>query len=407
MTGESGTAAGPVMNLGTVLDSGARHPRLHAGEAAAQSAAIPARGQAKVRRNVRSSAPVASLDELLPHGLLLAQLHRERRRVDRSKAPLSLIIYRMAQRSDESSTAELATLLVANKRETDIAGWLGTDVLAVICPDTGNEGVHRFITKIDAISGDLCYSVECATYPDQLFEGLSASPALAHGPSPLLGEKRALSTDPSYLLKRPLDIVGALLAIVLFAPLMLVAALAVKLTSRGPVIFKQTRLGKSGVPFVFYKFRSMRADNDDRIHRDYVKVLISGDNASANQQDSSTPLYTIKDDPRVTRVGRFIRRTSIDELPQLFNVLKGDMSLVGPRPPLPYEAENYRSWHLRRVLDIKPGMTGLWQVEGRSKVTFDEMVRMDLRYIRGCSLPMDLRILAETFFVVLSCEGAS
>ena len=109
----------------------------------------------------------------------------------------------------------------------------------------------------------------------------------------------------------------------------------------------------------------------------------------------------------MTWVGRIIRKTSIDELPQLFNVLKGDMSLVGPRPPVPYEAENYQSWHLRRVLDIKPGITGLWQVEGRSKVTFDEMVRMDLRYIRSCSLALDLRILAKTVLVVLRTDGAA
>jgi lipopolysaccharide/colanic/teichoic acid biosynthesis glycosyltransferase len=126
-----------------------------------------------------------------------------------------------------------------------------------------------------------------------------------------------------------------------------------------------------------------------------------------NQQDAADPMYKIKADPRVTPVGRFIRKTSIDELPQLFNVLKGEMSLIGPRPPLPYEAENYQSWHLRRVLDIRPGITGLWQVEGRSKVSFDEMVRMDLRYVRGCSLSLDLRILAKTVLVVLNCKGAA
>jgi lipopolysaccharide/colanic/teichoic acid biosynthesis glycosyltransferase len=151
----------------------------------------------------------------------------------------------------------------------------------------------------------------------------------------------------------------------------------------------------------------MRTGNDDSIHRQYVQNLIKGDNAKVNQQTGTDPLYKIKSDPRVTSVGRLIRKTSIDELPQLFNVLKGDMSLVGPRPPLPYEAENYRSWHLRRVLDIKPGITGLWQVEGRSKVSFDEMVRLDLRYIRSCSLALDLRILLKTVLVVLTCDGAT
>jgi lipopolysaccharide/colanic/teichoic acid biosynthesis glycosyltransferase len=355
-----------------------------------------------------ASAGLPLAEELLPRQHFLAQLHREKRRVDRSKAPLSLIIYRMAQRSGLSSISALASQLLANKRETDIAGWLGDDVLAVICPDTGDEGGQRFIDKIDAMSGDLHYSVECLTYPDHLFDGLAAPVHAVHGPSPLLAGQfgRDLSRE-AYWLKRPLDILGALVALALFAPVMLATALAIKLSSRGPVIFTQTRLGRWGVPFRFYKFRSMTVDNDDRIHRDYVKGLIGREGAGGDRTDTNGAWYKIKADPRVTWVGRFIRRTSIDELPQLLNVLTGDMSLVGPRPPLSYEAESYRSWHLRRVLDIRPGMTGLWQVEGRGKLTFDEMVRMDLSYIRSCSLRLDLRILAKTAPVVLSCEGAS
>lgn len=355
------------------------------------------------RRPQAPSTPVPT-GEMLPREHFIAQLHREKRRADRSRSPLSLVIYRLAKSSEPGQTAALADLLAASKRETDILGQLGDDTVAVICPETGDDGVHRFIEKIDALSGDLPYSVESATYPDHLFEGLSASPHLVHGPSPLLSHRRAPTRD-AYFMKRPLDMLGALLAIAIFSPLMLVAALAVKLSSRGPIIFRQARLGKDGVPFVFYKFRSMVANGDDRIHRDYVKNLIKGENANVSGDDSA-PHYKLKTDPRVTTVGRFLRKTSIDELPQLFNVLKGDMSLVGPRPPVPYEAENYQSWHLRRVLDIKPGITGLWQVEGRSRVTFDEMVRMDLRYIRGCSLTLDLQILVKTILVVLKCEGA-
>jgi len=146
---------------------------------------------------------------------------------------------------------------------------------------------------------------------------------------------------------------------------------------------------------------------DDRIHRAYVTNLINGNLEGTNQGDKEKPLYKIKADPRVTPVGRIIRKASIDELPQLFNVLKGDMSLVGPRPPLPYEAEKYQSWHLRRVSELKPGITGLWQVEGRSKTSFDDMVRMDLRYIQRCSLMLDLKILIKTVKVVLRCDGAN
>jgi lipopolysaccharide/colanic/teichoic acid biosynthesis glycosyltransferase len=150
----------------------------------------------------------------------------------------------------------------------------------------------------------------------------------------------------------------------------------------------------------------MVCNADDRIHRQYVASLIDGDLQGINQGDAEKPLYKMKSDPRVTLVGQFIRKTSIDELPQLFNVLKGDMSLVGPRPALSYEVEKYQPWHLRRILEIRPGITGLWQVEGRSKTSFDDMVRLDLRYIRSCSLVLDLKILIRTVKVVLQCDGA-
>jgi lipopolysaccharide/colanic/teichoic acid biosynthesis glycosyltransferase len=145
---------------------------------------------------------------------------------------------------------------------------------------------------------------------------------------------------------------------------------------------------------------------DDQIHREYIQNFINGDHEKVNQGDAEKPLYKIKSDPRTTRVGRFIRKTSIDELPQFFNVLKGDMSLVGPRPPLPYEAEKYQSWHLRRILEMKPGITGLWQVEGRSKTGWDDTVRLDIRYIRHWSLMLDFKILFKTVKVVLRDRGA-
>jgi lipopolysaccharide/colanic/teichoic acid biosynthesis glycosyltransferase len=374
----------------------------------AQSAGLArSSGVARLRRvgAARPAEPVST--EVLGHDHFVAQLQREKRRADRSETALSLVIYRLAKTGDTRNTELLREVLIQNKRETDILGQLAYDRLAVICTDTGDEGVKQFTSKIDACSGDLPYSVECATYPDQLFEGLSASPAAVHGPSPLLlGRQRAARSDV-YFLKRPMDVAGALLALLLLSPLMLLTALLVKLSSPGPVIFRQSRLGRGGAPFAFYKFRSMVVNGDDRIHREFVAKLIKGEHAEIEQEAGGPSLYKIKADPRVTWIGRIIRKTSIDELPQLFNVLKGDMSLVGPRPPLPYEAENYQSWHLRRVLDIKPGITGLWQVEGRSKVSFDEMVRMDLRYVRGCSLWLDLSLLVRTVRVVLKCEGAT
>jgi lipopolysaccharide/colanic/teichoic acid biosynthesis glycosyltransferase len=402
MSTETSTTAPGTLEFGTTAP--VRSPGRPTEHPAAKRSVGAFKAATQPRPPVAAPPARTADDALLPRRHFLAQLHREKRRADRSKAPLSIAIYRLAQHAGIDRTIQLSDLLLTCKRETDVVGELGPGIVAVICTETGTAGVQQFTKKIDLISGDLPYSVECATYPDQLFEGLAVSPDQAHGPSPLFSHS---PLSDSYLLKRPIDVLGALLALLLFSPLMLVTALAVKLSSPGPIIFRQTRLGRGGVPFTFYKFRSIVADGDDRIHRDYVKSLIQGDYANTDQQDAVEPLYKIKADPRVTWVGRFIRKTSIDELPQLFNVFKGDMSLVGPRPPIVYEAEIYQSWHLRRVLDIKPGMTGLWQVEGRSKVTFDEMVRMDLRYVRGCSLSMDLRILAKTFPVVLSCEGAS
>jgi lipopolysaccharide/colanic/teichoic acid biosynthesis glycosyltransferase len=187
---------------------------------------------------------------------------------------------------------------------------------------------------------------------------------------------------------------------------MLITALAIKITSAGPVFFKQNRFGKEGVRFPFYKFRSMLWNTDDQIHREYVTNLIKGDLEKINQGDGGDPLYKMKSDPRITKVGKIIRKTSIDELPQFFNVLKGEMSLVGPRPPLLYEVEKYEPWHLRRILEVKPGITGLWQVDGRSKTSFDDMVRMDLRYVQNWSLWLDIKILIKTFRAVLRSHGA-
>jgi len=272
--------------------------------------------------------------------------------------------------------------------------------------DTDRQGTLVLLRKVVAYAGQPPVSTAVATYPDRVFDELKAENQSSQDPNPFLPGGLASGSGSSYPLKRALDIVGAITALVLLSPVMLIVGLAVAVTSRGPIIFKQTRLGQRGIPFNFYKFRSMRCGADDQIHRDYVAKLIAGDLEGINQGEATTPLYKMKDDPRITRVGRLIRKTSIDELPQLFNVLKGDMSLVGPRPPLPYEAEKYQSWHLRRILEVKPGITGIWQVNGRSKTSFDEMVRMDLRYIRTCSLALDLKILLKTIKVVLHDEAS-
>jgi len=209
-----------------------------------------------------------------------------------------------------------------------------------------------------------------------------------------------------HMVKRAMDIVGSIAALILFSPLFAFIALAIKLTSKGPVLFKQPRIGQYGTIFTFLKFRSMMPANDPGIHRDYVKRFIAGKVDSTGSGQRQNIVYKIQDDPRITRVGKFLRKTSLDELPQFINVLKGDMSLVGPRPPIPYELEVYHLWHRRRVLEVKPGITGLWQVNGRSRTKFDEMVRMDLRYARMWSPWLDLVILLQTPHAVLSGDGA-
>jgi len=206
------------------------------------------------------------------------------------------------------------------------------------------------------------------------------------------------------LVKRAMDIAGSLLALAVLSPLMLAIAALVKATSKGPAIFRQKRIGQYGREFVFLKFRSMYSDCGEGIHREYVASFIAGN--TSGMQDAPQPAYKLTNDPRITPLGRFLRRTSLDELPQFLNVLAGDMSLVGPRPPVPYEFRAYDLWHRRRLLSVKPGITGLWQVHGRSKVTFDEMVRLDLRYAETWSPWLDLKILLMTPKAVLTGTGA-
>lgn len=202
--------------------------------------------------------------------------------------------------------------------------------------------------------------------------------------APVVKMKRGPEEIGSSGVKRLFDIVVAALALVMLSPFMAVIAIAVKVTSRGPIIFAQERIGRRGEPFKFYKFRSMKVSADESVHEEYVKELINGNGKAqlVEHGDEEEEIFKIVDDPRITRVGAFLRKYSLDELPQFWNVLKGDMSVVGPRPALPYEVKEYKSWHRERLLPT-PGVSGLWQVQGRSRVTFDEMVFQDVMY--GCA----------------------
>lgn len=215
------------------------------------------------------------------------------------------------------------------------------------------------------------------------------------GVLPMVRLFREPLSDVERFLKRISDIAIAAVSLVLLAPVWLVSALAIKFDSPGSILFAQERVGMDGRKFLFYKFRTMRSDADDSLHREaYRKNIEGGD--EANSGDDNDPLFgKVRNDPRITRVGDFLRRSSLDEIPQLINVFKGDMSIVGPRPPIPYEVEEYDIRHRKR-LDMKPGITGLWQVSGRNRLTFEEMVRIDLYYIENWSLLLDLRIILLT-----------
>jgi len=204
-------------------------------------------------------------------------------------------------------------------------------------------------------------------------------------------------------LQRLFDIVFALTLILLLSPILVGVALAVRLESRGPAFFRQRRVGYREKEFTLFKFRSMRVDADPQGHQEYVTALIKGE--GQNPDGGRENLYKLAVDNRITGVGRWIRRWSVDELPQLFNVVRGDMTLVGPRPAIPYEVAEYPSWYRERF-SVKPGLTGYWQVSGRSERTYEEMVRLDIEYAQRRSLGLDLSILLRTPWVVLSRKGA-
>jgi len=206
------------------------------------------------------------------------------------------------------------------------------------------------------------------------------------------------------LIKRGVDIVFSLLVLIIGFPFFLAIALLIKITSKGPVFFAQKRIGENGEEFTLYKFRTMRVGADDSIHREFTRNFILGKMDKSGLDAEKGSVYKITNDPRVTGIGSFLRRTSLDELPQFINILKGEMTIVGPRPPLPYEYEYYDDWHKLR-LKVKPGLTGLWQVSGRSSVPFNEMVMLDLYYIENWSLLLDLRIMLQTIPVMFRGSG--
>ncbi|MGD0232038.1 MAG: sugar transferase [Syntrophorhabdales bacterium] len=321
--------------------------------------------------------------------------------------------------ADRCDVAKLMCNALFNvTRETDVKGWYLDDSVAGIVfidmagkakkPGANRENIiHKCTGRLSASLGSEISSkiaLSWLIFPEEFPVCLAAGRDRKTHAFVRRGEgRRGLALHA----KRLIDVLGSLFGIIWFAPVLLGVPVLIKISSKGPVLFKQERIGLAGARFMFLKFRSMYVNNDPTIHKDFVRSLIhSGKSAGSDIAAKDNGTYKIKNDPRVTPLGRILRKASLDEVPQFINVLKGDMSLVGPRPPLRYECEAYDVWHRRRVLDMKPGITGLWQVTGRSRTTFDDMVRMDIRYIRDWSLWLDMKILFKTPFVVLLGEGA-
>ena len=345
-----------------------------------------------------------------------AMLSLERKRTERSGKHLRLmrldiegISGRIAKKRIEQ---KLAQTLSAATRETDIKGWYKQDsVLGVIFTETNGTDPVVLQRKIEgglfpALSHEERERINVTyhVFPDDqgFRQGVDATDLTLYPDLP----ERERSRRAALFIKRLMDIAGSIAGILLFLPVFLLASIFIKLTSRGPVLFRQERIGQYGRTFTFLKFRSMYVDNDESVHRQYVQKLIAGAVDGRDGGSGEQKVFKITADKRVTPIGNILRKTSMDELPQFINVLRGEMSLVGPRPPIPYEVERYDVWHRRRIMEIKPGITGLWQVKGRSATTFDDMVRLDLQYARDWSIWVDIKILLKTPGAVLRGRGA-
>jgi len=375
--------------------------------------AIPAFARVSAKTSARSEG--AQIELIHSENLFLEKLHVEQKRTERSSRPFVLMLVgsNSSDGMERDLLRQVQTVLLASIRETDIIGWYkDRTTIGIIFTEIAAEvGVNKVIEILetrfqtsfadnleprDAQDVKLTFHV----FPNDRNTGEPENSSEVLRPS----LKKQASRSKGYLwAKRAMDILGSLAALIILSPVLAAVAAAVKLSSKGPIFFRQKRVGLHGQHFTFLKFRSMYNANDPAIHREYIEKFIAG---RAQKSSDNKGMFKLANDPRITPVGRFLRRTSLDELPQFINVLRGDMSLVGPRPPIPYEVSKYETWHKRRFLMVKPGITGLWQVTGRSKTTFDEMVRLDLRYAKSRSLWLDVKILVQTPLAVIKGDGA-
>lgn len=376
-------------------------------------------GSYKPRANPRDLA--VDNRQILDEDSFQKMIAFERKRSERSGRFYALVLVGASDSAPAASRQNLvervAAVLTTLTRETDLTGWQKSgSVVGVIFADIPapekNEVISAILARVtqtlrenlkleefqQILISNNCYPEDWELESSQRPSNPTLYPDL---------DSRDRARRAAIVVKRMMDIVGSLVAFVLFAPLFLAIAVAIKLTSKGPVFFRQERIGQYGKPFVLLKFRSMHINNDTSVHKEWFENFYAGKaERHPSTGSNGNGSFKLPNDPRVTRMGRLLRRTSMDELPQFFNVLKGEMSLVGPRPPIGYEVDAYQAWHRGRILQAKPGITGLWQVNGRSRVAFDDMVRLDLTYARTWSIWLDIQILLKTPAAVFFGEGA-
>jgi len=352
--------------------------------------------------------------ELLDERLFARMIALERKRTERSGEPFLLLLIRCEDvLADVLPLDGLADALLKHSRATDLVGWHSRGrVLGILYTSLDSKDLESSRHSIEQRLRK--------TFKQASFDGLISHLRLSFHffPDHWNPEAEDLPTDsalypdlmrPSSRLrlqlatKRIFDLASSAFLLLMLSPLLVAIALLVKATSEGPIFFRQKRVGQYGRQFTFLKFRSMYVNNDHSVHEKFIREYIKN---GGKETDKAAPVYKLQGDKRITRIGKFLRQTSLDELPQLINVLVGEMSMVGPRPAIPYEVDAYQTWHRRRVLEARPGITGLWQVEGRSRVKFDDMVRMDLRYAATWSFWLDLKILLMTPLAVLRGTGA-
>ena len=325
-------------------------------------------------------------------------LERERARTDRTGVGFSLLVFSSNSASGLDTLEHVAEILRRRLRLPDVAGWMDEQRIASLLPATPACGAWKVAEDVcsELPPGMTAPEPKVYYYPTDWPAPKTAEVEHVKPPRPQeqpVHAMEALFVQPLPAWKRAMDVVGAMAGLLLGSPVFIIAMAAIKLSAPGPVFFRQQRVGLGGRPFTMYKFRSMVADAEQQ----------KGGVRTANEQDG--PVFKIQKDPRMTAIGRFLRRTSIDELPQLWNVLVGDMSLVGPRPLPVEEVAEHEVWQRRRM-DVTPGLTCIWQVNGRCEIPFSEWMRMDLHYVESRSLVQDLKLLLKTVPAVLSQRGA-